>query len=1385
MTPAVNVLPVSTPNVLVTCAAHCGRWLLRPVLLLLAVGGVATASAQAEPPAAPPGWVSELAPAFALYYAADYEATQRACRDIATESGNPRVQVEAAALGAMATMHLSGRSERLEGRGQLMRLARDNPGLLARPECRLAFGIAATALHETATAILNLQQAAEAFAQQKRLDRLGEALVALAAAWAVHSEWEFTPPGAKIEHPDSPADAERIRTEHLDALRRRAARLPRGVEYVARIDLIRAGYLRKRDRAAALDLLRDIAARPLPPALGARAALRLAACCEEDERWGDAVRLYERVAAADLGEPSRRAEKRCRNILEPRVELEVGPVEIGGRLPVTLAVRNLDRVTLEVRRVDLLSWLQQRRGRYAEALLPVDGALLASRQVDTRAESSHGWWRSSQRLPGLAVPAADGPVVVAAWATDDDGRKRAVKRLFIPGGLRAEMFLGPRHAVLWLTDRAGPVSSGDQAAPRAWFWMHGSFVPRRPEFAGSVAVFALPPEARLMRDKRWVCLVEVGKRVALCRGTLPAAAAGDNAPAVALIGGPPRVALGDSIELFGTLLSTGAAPWSQGRPTQVEVRLIGSDVDQSVTAEVSRAGTFRVTFPVTPAMAGRHLHAVVTLGGQRLLSVFQRPEIVVDDGFGQDVVLRCDIPARVPPASRAVFGTLEAVTPWGTPRAGALGRVAFSAVRLPAAPGEDYRRAVPVSFIFRCDDDGRYRIVQPLSDFRLPEGPLAIRMDAFLFGSGGTEGHVRRETVTGDEVTFLRLVWTPQRPEVGAPVEFDVQWFDPGDLAAGAQPALTVARGDDEPRELPLLPTASGLRTAPWRPPGAGTYEVVATLPRAGRAPRVVRRTLDVVAPTTSESSGATLRVVEARLIAPPGEGADASRVNLKLAGRWDRPLLAIAEDGDPLAAVELPAPGTMAAAELVLPDTGRRPRRVLLVSGFRDRLRVLAAAQVRPPAGRALGIRIVAEAGGKGPGTVLPVGIELSGNAADAGADVLLRLVDRGAMQGIPWAAGRASETSGRLPGGVVAFRSSPVGAERTPNSAPLLESGTLLPDRIRAWFGGATHWLGRAAACAGEAVFEVPLPQRPGRYVLIASAQTPDGRFALAEFPLNLTAGVRLALDVPGRLLVGDRATAALRLENPAPAQTPVTFRLDPGPGLSVEAIRPLDPGVSCQGHAGGTFELVLPAGGTVLLLADVEATRSVAGRATLEVRTATELCRACVHYRVSDETSAPASAPAAIVVRRALWLLREVAARPSPVGKGRPGSDWERIELRRGDRLVPGQRVLVEETILADRTLRDVVWRQWIPGNCREVVGDDAPPALAQVGFQRPARPGTLDFGCDALAAGREIRHEYAFVARRPGVCRLPRPAVTAGGRGVGVRVVPADLRIRIGR
>jgi len=37
----------------------------------------------------------------------------------------------------------------------------------------------------------------------------------------------------------------------------------------------------------------------------------------------------------------------------------------------------------------------------------------------------------------------------------------------------------------------------------------------------------------------------------------------------------------------------------------------------------------------------------------------------------------------------------------------------------------------------------------------------------------------------------------------------------------------------------------------------------------------------------------------------------------------------------------------------------------------------------------------------------------------------------------------------------------------------------------------------------------------------------------------------------------------------------------------------------------------------------------------------------------------------------------------------------------------------------------------------------------------------------------------------VATRPGVCRLPRPEVTAGGENIAVSVEPADVRIRVGR
>ena len=383
------------------------RCFVGTLLLLLAYS--ATQLAAQSGPAR--DWPAELGAAFEYYYAGDYQETQRACRQIVATSNDPRLRREAAALSALAVMHLPGRAERINGRARLAQLAEDDDSLLTRPECQLAYGIVQSSLDATATAIYHLNQAAKHFAERGQFDRLGETLVALAEAWARHGEWELSIPGLDLPRPENREQADRLRSRQIRGVLTRAQSLSDNQLAARRIELILARHLidSAEDAGAGVALLNQLSASEPLDVTAAQAALELAGCYEADHRWDAAVTLYTRVGTAGLDDVSEQARQRLQTINRPQLTLTIPErISAGEHVRIELAARNVSAVSFEVRRVDLENWLDGRQGRYSEAALPTSGALLAVRDIQPTVANEYDWWQSETLVEPLSYEAPGG-----------------------------------------------------------------------------------------------------------------------------------------------------------------------------------------------------------------------------------------------------------------------------------------------------------------------------------------------------------------------------------------------------------------------------------------------------------------------------------------------------------------------------------------------------------------------------------------------------------------------------------------------------------------------------------------------------------------------------------------------------------------------------------------------------------------------------------------------------------------------------------------------------------------------------------------------------------------------------------------------------------------
>jgi hypothetical protein len=348
-----------------------------------------------------------------------------------------------------------------------------------------------------------------------------------------------------------------------------------------------------------------------------------------------------------------------------------------------------------------------------------------------------------------------------------------------------------------------------------------------------------------------------------------------------------------------------------------------------------------------------------------------------------------------------------------------------------------------------------------------------------------------------------------------------------------------------------------------------------------------------------------------------------------------------------------------------------------------------------------------------------------------------------------------------------------------------PITETRELPAQLARALFEGPTIWVSAIPSVNGEATFAVPLPATPGFYRLQAAAWSPEGNFVTESLDLDTRRDIELSVDVPEQMLPGDRGYASLILTNKGTATARVRVTFDGGPGLQVEDLRmrtSTAATVSTEGE--GALAIALEPHSTVTVQAGLEAAVPGPGTATLAAETehGRQIARASYTIVGASAPGGPGApeqpATADIEVNRTLYLLKErPETRSRTVDEDSERqfeqSRWQRIELEPEQRVSPGQLILVEERIVADRTHERIDWRQDIPGNCHTHVGERN--ELAEIGIPRGLRRTGVTYRIERLEAGQHTR-EYVIVAVRPGVCRYPAPEMCADGQPLRVPAAP---------
>jgi len=1366
---------------------RAGRW----VILAIVVAGSATVLA--EPPRP---WSPEVLAALETYRSGDFAAAQRLSSEVLSRSRDTGVRRDAAVIEALCLLRSPARADRVDGRTRLRQLAAEDATLIDEPECNLAYGIAQTELSETAEALDALDRAAQGFAQQGLPARQAAALVALAGAWARHGEWEVTPPQFGVRRtsaaPDT-AEANEIRRAQIEALRPRIAALPEHEAALAELDLTLARCLLDAGDQAGdgLDILARLAAAPKLTPVAVEAAQLLAQQYESSGQWVAALQLYQRLAQDWQGEIARQAGERAQEIARPQIVVQApGWVATGQAVRVHVRVRGLEAVQVEVRQVDAEAWLSTARSRISEAFLPESGSLRLARELSTRASAPYGWWDSGELDTALEFAGAPGAYVLLARGAEAGWRAQVVKRLIVVSDLRVACFVGPQHVVLWAIP---PTGSADDQAPgkagalhyfkagdelSAKFWMNRSFAPTEVAFEGQVARFDLPNEARVMRERGWVCLVRCGEHLAICRGSLPPIEPGQSTPQVALLAGPPTPSVGDTLYLAGLVLPPpGAAEVPTGSPLELQVVDALEEVQFAPAVELSAGGAFAVQMPITAGLANKHLRVLAREGGRALENVLGRATASVPPLDTADFRVRVEVPPWLPAGSALLTGRVRAEYPWGTAPARVRTRCIFRVAQLPTAGDESPAGLAGSGYEGRLDEDGQMAFALPLEELGLSaaaERPVAVRVEARVQSWDGRKGVGLASVLVGPQRPYAWLLCAPAQPQTGKDVRFRVGWFEPGGLALDTPPEVVLRRGDAEVARFRLHPGPEGWTSEPWQFVEPGTYEAMTLLHVLAREPLIVGQTIQVLpASDTSPTPMSALRC-RARLEA---EGARAV-VRVEVDGQSAEPLLVLAENGDPQAAAVVPDLSAHAAVALVL-EVGAAVRRsglrVALVRAGPAGLEWLCSTEVAPDPSQVIGTQVNVAGHDVWPGTEVLAQVACQSGAADgwpAGTTLTARLidaVDAGYADFTADAPGRATERAASGLTTVWSAGESPARGNGSPGAAHLRA----------ALSEGTTLWATSLAAEGPGAELPVPIPAAPGLYKLIVVTRTPTGETASDSTVLDARRGVRLEVNAPPRLTLGDRSLLAVRIENAYTEPIEARVRCEVGEGLHVETLRVEGAETSAASTVPGEpMALQVPAAGRVWLYLDVEAARAGVGRASVELTARGSRSAASCPYEVQP-ADGPASPERGLHIRRTLVIWTPPSGMDEQESAARGDeARWSSAPFSSEARLMPGQVLEVTEEFTLRESTPELDWIQRVPPTCHTATG--SLPGAQPIGARQPDRGGALVFKVPALQPGLHV-HKYFLTVVRPGAAVIPAPELHFRDTTLPLAIEPADLRI----
>lgn len=1323
---------------------------------------IATAVVRAD---VPPGWSPELTSAFAAYDGGQFEEALRLAR-LSVDDPSDRVSLDAELLAAMATIRGDSREDWTEGRGRLTRLIEFAPRLAARPEVRLALGLGHLALNETSSALANLAAAEQGFAAQQRPAGRLEALAGLAEAWAIHNEWATTPALFGEATPSGADAASDVRARHIRALRATAAALAGSDAAVARIDLALGTLLFQGGRHAAegREILEAVSAKTPVDATVARAALLLADDLRDSDRADEAAQLYGRVAGAKLGELSIAAERALRAIRAPGFAIDV-PRRAESARPVGLDIkpRNIAAGGIEVRRVDFAAWMTERRGMYSEAALPEEGAVAATAQF---APAEPGRKAAARTHSECALAA--GTYVVIARGRDAAGKEVVAKRLLVVDGLNANVIVGGARGLVLL---------GGAGAAEARFWMNGTYAPMRIAIADGVGVFTLPPEAGLLRDRRWTCVVTRGDRSGVCTGELPSEldkAAVAQGVLLSLSPAAPRV--GEEVVAMG-VAGPGASESRRGAAPAVDISLVDGTQRAlaRVTAPVDPRGVFTAHVRVTQPMAGKTLQALVHQSGQVIEQLYRRASVSVAPL--DEPTVRAEIELRSYLAQTVSDLPVMLRTEWagGAPLGGERFELATRSARWPYDSLPQFAPLV-VSDRESMPSEGRRQLAVNIEALGLPEGPKSVDLRLTAFCPDARVAVGAAPLLIGPDSVHGWIEVDAERPTVGAPTFLTVGWFD-SLHEIDARPRLEIEEPGGDRLPLPLYECPAGLRSAEWIPSRPGRYTAYLMLGTVGGAAKVTKRGIDVLARSDDGPAETVVRLTKNM----PDE------LRFSVRGAPGAEVFMLVLGSAPECAVRVQAPPGGATQEGVVQIDSRQadsPRRAIAFRLEDGTPVLLGAWDVAEAAPLALTLK-------ESDTSIFPGGVKnFTASLADrplAGATLIARLVDARSGGRFLWipsevatgrigAVSRVTSQAASHAGGS-ADRAQPV--ELRPAEPADAATVALLGDESSLW-GDAQRPM-TAEASVGPAI-----PARQGLYRLEVLARFDDGAIARGARLIDTRRSAEVELDFPATMEPGDRVSGLVRIVHRAAVRTSAILRFKLPKQMRVRRLA--DAGGREVAIDGDTAALLLEPQATTKLHVELEALAP--GRVMLraELDSADERVSAAAPLWIAAaEPQASSSAAAGIRVRRTLYRLQrpfEWATLVNDPQQGQREVDllprYNRIPIADGESIEPGTLVLVEESVELPARSGEVEWEQRVPANC--VSFDDAPKDFNTIGRLESRRTALLRYLVAAGGPATRV-HDYVIVATRIGACTFSPPAARSDHRALPLDIETTPAKVNV--